>query len=124
RGSRIVDPFSRAFMARHLTWADRSSSHVPGGSDLLGGCEWDDPRDRPYSLPPAFDRGVQMWGLRTVLLHGASMAPPLRHGAAVLTRRVERPVRPGDVVVARFHARPDLLVVKRALHRDGDGWWL
>ena len=65
-----------------------------------------------------------MWGMRTVLVHGPSMAPTLRHGDAVLTRRGGRQVRPGDVVVARFHARPDLLVVKRARHRDGDGWWL
>jgi hypothetical protein len=52
------------------------------------------------------------------------MAPTLRHGDAVLTWRGGRPVRPGDVVLARFYARPDLLVVKRAVRRDPTGWWL
>lgn len=65
-----------------------------------------------------------MWGLRTVLIHGPSMAPTLRHGDVVLTRSGGRPVRPGDVVLARFASRPDLLVVKRVVRRDGDGWWL
>ena len=52
------------------------------------------------------------------------MAPTLRHGDAVLVRRT-RAARPGDVVVARFHARPELLVVKRVARADGDqGWWL
>jgi nickel-type superoxide dismutase maturation protease len=59
----------------------------------------------------------------TVLVHGPSMAPTLRHGDALLVRRTAR-VRPGDVVVARFRSRPDLLVVKRAVRRDGTGWWL
>ena len=65
-----------------------------------------------------------MWGLRTVLIHGPSMAPTLRHGDAVLARNGGRPVRPGDVVLARFRGRPDLLVVKRAVRPDGDDWWL
>ena len=52
------------------------------------------------------------------------MAPTLRHGDAVLVRRGGRPVRAGDIVVARFLARPDLLVIKRAVRRDGDGWWV
>jgi phage repressor protein C with HTH and peptisase S24 domain len=51
------------------------------------------------------------------------MAPALRHGDALLVRRTAR-VRPGDVVVARFRTRPDLLVVKRAQRREGTGWWL
>jgi nickel-type superoxide dismutase maturation protease len=57
------------------------------------------------------------------LVHGPSMVPTLRGGDAVLVRRTTR-ARPGDVVVARFRTRPDLLVVKRVLRRDGDGWWL
>lgn len=52
------------------------------------------------------------------------MAPTLRHGDAVLVRRGGRPIQPGDVVVARFLARPDLLVVKRAVRREASGWWL
>ena len=49
-----------------------------------------------------------------VLVAGPSMAPTLRHGDALLVRRTRR-IRPGDVVVARFRSRPDLLVVKRAI---------
>jgi nickel-type superoxide dismutase maturation protease len=56
-----------------------------------------------------------------VLVQGPSMAPTLRHGDALLVRRGGR-VRPGDVVVARFRSRPDLLVVKRAV-RPRDGGW-
>jgi nickel-type superoxide dismutase maturation protease len=51
------------------------------------------------------------------------MAPTLRAGDAILVRRGGR-VAPGDVVVARFPSRPDLLVVKRATQRSGAGWWL
>jgi phage repressor protein C with HTH and peptisase S24 domain len=60
----------------------------------------------------------------SVLVHGPSMAPTLRHGDALLVRRGGRPVRTGDVVVARFAARPDLVVVKRAVRAEGDGWWV
>jgi phage repressor protein C with HTH and peptisase S24 domain len=52
------------------------------------------------------------------------MAPTLRHGDAVLVRRGERGVRPGDVVLATFRSRPDLLVFKRVARREEDGWWL
>lgn len=58
-----------------------------------------------------------------VLVAGPSMAPTLRHGDALLVRRTRR-IRPGDVVVARFRSRPDLLVVKRAIREHDDGWWL
>jgi phage repressor protein C with HTH and peptisase S24 domain len=51
------------------------------------------------------------------------MAPTLRHGDALLVRRTTG-VRPGDVVVARFRARPELLVVKRVARAEGTGWWL
>jgi phage repressor protein C with HTH and peptisase S24 domain len=47
----------------------------------------------------------------------------LHAGDAVLVIR-GRSTRPGDVVVARFRGRPDLLVVKRAARPEGDGWWL
>jgi hypothetical protein len=33
-------------------------------------------------------------------------------------------VRAGDVVVARFRSRPDLLVVKRAVREQDGGWWV
>jgi len=53
------------------------------------------------------------------------MAPTLRDGDALLVLRGGRPVRPGDVVVATFRSRPDLLVVKRAVRETDDGgWWL
>jgi nickel-type superoxide dismutase maturation protease len=54
---------------------------------------------------------------------GPSMAPTLRSGDALVVRRGGR-VRAGDVVVARFRARPDLLVVKRAVREQDGGWWL
>jgi len=52
------------------------------------------------------------------------MVPTLRDGDAVLARRGGRGTRPGDVVVARFAARPDLLVVKRAVRPEAGGWWV
>lgn len=58
-----------------------------------------------------------------VLVEGPSMAPTLRHGDALLVRRTNR-VRAGDVVVARFRGRPDLLVVKRVVGEHDGGWWL
>jgi phage repressor protein C with HTH and peptisase S24 domain len=60
---------------------------------------------------------------RAVLVHGPSMVPTLRHGDAVLVWRRAR-VRPGDVVIARFRSRPELLVVKRAVRAHEGGWWL
>jgi phage repressor protein C with HTH and peptisase S24 domain len=59
-----------------------------------------------------------------VLVRGPSMAPTLRDGDALLVRRGGRAVRGGDVVVARFRARPELLVVKRALRAQDGGWLL
>ena len=65
-----------------------------------------------------------MASLFAALVRGPSMAPTLRDGDALLVLRGGRPVRPGDVVVATFRARPDLLVVKRAVERRDGGWWL
>lgn len=61
--------------------------------------------------------------LLTVLVEGPSMLPTLRPGDCLLVRRGGR-VRTGDVVVARFPARPELLVVKRAVRPQEDGWWV
>jgi len=61
--------------------------------------------------------------LFAVLVKGPSMVPALRDGDALLVRRGGR-IRPGDVVVARFRSRPDLLVVKRAVRAQDGGWWL
>lgn len=64
------------------------------------------------------------WGIQPVLVHGPSMAPTLRHGDLVLARSGGRTTRPGDIVLARFRSRPDLLVIKRVVRAEGDGWWL
>ena len=61
--------------------------------------------------------------LLAVLVRGPSMAPTLSDGDALLVLRGVR-VRPGDVVVARFRARPGLLVVKRAVRAQDGGWWI
>ena len=67
------------------------------------------PGERP--VPPL----AAAWVLARVT--GPSMSPTVRHGDRLLVRRV-RPgrVAVGDVVLARFPSRPDLLVVKR-VHR-------
>ena len=57
---------------------------------------------------------------------GPSMAPTVRSGDRLLVRRV-RPgglVSPGDVVLARFPSRPDLLVVKRVRRPVAGGHWV
>lgn len=61
--------------------------------------------------------------MRAVLVEGDSMLPALRPGDCLLVRPGAQ-VRPGDVVVARFPSRPELLVVKRAVRPVGDLWWV
>lgn len=51
------------------------------------------------------------------------MLPTLAPGDCLLVRRTAR-ARPGVVVVARFPARPELLVVKRAVRPQDGGWWV
>jgi phage repressor protein C with HTH and peptisase S24 domain len=58
-----------------------------------------------------------------VEVSGPSMVPTLFDGDALVAYPVRR-VRSGDVVIARFRSRPDLLVVKRAIRPYGDGWWI
>ena len=60
--------------------------------------------------------------LFAVLVRGPSMSPTLRAGDALLVRRGGRAPRPGDVVVARFRSRPELLVVKRTVREVAGGW--
>ena len=57
---------------------------------------------------------------------GPSMSPTVRHGDRLLVRRVRRsaPVTPGDVVLARFPSRPELLVVKRVRRPVDGGHWV
>jgi phage repressor protein C with HTH and peptisase S24 domain len=59
----------------------------------------------------------------TVVVKGPSMVPALYDGDCLLVGRGVR-VRPGDLVVARFRERPDLLVVKRAVSPYDGGWLL
>ncbi|WP_040338336.1 nickel-type superoxide dismutase maturation protease [Candidatus Blastococcus massiliensis] len=60
------------------------------------------------------------WAVARV--RGPSMSPTVASGDRLLVRRVRDTdaVRPGEVVLARFPVRPDLLVVKR-VHRAVDG---
>jgi signal peptidase I len=61
-----------------------------------------------------------------VRVSGPSMSPTVRDGDRLLARRI-RPgslVRSGDVVLARFPARPELLVVKRVVHPLPGGHWV
>ncbi len=61
--------------------------------------------------------------VRAVGVSGPSMVPTLRDGDALLVYPTRR-IRPGDVVIARFRYRPDLLVVKRAVRPAQGGWWV
>ncbi len=51
------------------------------------------------------------------------MTPTLRSGDTVIVRHGAR-VRPGDIVLARFRSMPELLVLKRVVRAEEDGWWL
>jgi nickel-type superoxide dismutase maturation protease len=57
---------------------------------------------------------------------GPSMAPAVRSGDRLLVRRVPpgARLRPGAVVLARFPARPELLVVKRVARTVEGGHWV
>ena len=57
---------------------------------------------------------------------GPSMSPTVRSGDRLLVRRVNSrdPVREGAVVLARFPARPELLVVKRVRRAVPGGHWV
>jgi nickel-type superoxide dismutase maturation protease len=57
---------------------------------------------------------------------GPSMSPTVRHGDRLLVRRLDpgAPVPAGTVVLARFPARPELLVVKRVRRAVPGGAWV
>ena len=57
---------------------------------------------------------------------GPSMTPTVRSGDRLLVRRVTSgdPVHEGAVVLARFPARPELLVVKRVRRSVQGGHWV
>jgi phage repressor protein C with HTH and peptisase S24 domain len=61
--------------------------------------------------------------LQRVRVAGPSMVPTLRDGDSVIVRHGAR-IRAGDVVLARFRADPERLVLKRAMREMDDGWWL
>jgi nickel-type superoxide dismutase maturation protease len=60
---------------------------------------------------------------RRVAVRGPSMSPALHDGDVVLVR-FGAPVRPGDVVLVRWPARPGQLSVKRATRAVDGGWWV
>ena len=64
-----------------------------------------------------------MLGIFAVSIAGRSMEPAMRPGDWWLVRQ-RASVRPGCVVLMEQPDRPDLLVVKRVLRRDGAGWWV
>ena len=72
--------------------------------------------------------GVQPLATGWVLARvtGPSMSPTVRHGDRLLVHRLRpgEPVPAGTVVLARFPARPDLLVVKRVLRDVPGGHWV
>jgi nickel-type superoxide dismutase maturation protease len=64
-----------------------------------------------------------------VAVEERSMEPALRPGDWLLVWRGTRAgravrIRPGQLVIARHPARPDLLLVKRVARREPGGWWL
>lgn len=63
------------------------------------------------------------WPLSAAAVTGDSMTPTLRAGDLLLVLRTSR-IRPGDLVMAQRPDRPGLLLVKRAIARQPDGWWL
>ena len=67
---------------------------------------------------------VTPWVLARVA--GPSMTPTVRSGDRLLVRRVTGTdtVRDDDVVLARFPARPELLVVKRVRRAVSGGYWV
>ena len=69
----------------------------------------------PLPTPWAFARVV-----------GPSMSPTVKDGDLLLVRRVAAgdQVRAGDVVLARFPSRPELLVVKRVRRAVPGGYWV
>src|SRR3954453_15037640 len=79
------------------------------------------PSDRTGEPRPA---PTTAWVLGPVT--GPWMSPPVRAGDRLLVRRVRSPgaVRTGDVVLARFPSRPDLLVVKRVRRAVPGGHWV
>jgi len=69
------------------------------------------------------------WPVWRVAVAEHSMEPSLRSGDWLLVwrglRRGRTPrIRSGQIVIARHPDEPGLLLVKRAVRRLPDGWWL
>jgi nickel-type superoxide dismutase maturation protease len=67
------------------------------------------------------------WPIWRVAVAERSMEPALLPGDWLLVWRGLRSggqPRPGQVVVARHPGKPELLLVKRVIRRESDGWWL
>jgi nickel-type superoxide dismutase maturation protease len=67
------------------------------------------------------DNGLIPLGIAVV--SGVSMVPAYHDGDRLLVRYGGR-VRTGDAVLARDPRLPERILVKRAAHREADGWWL
>ena len=69
------------------------------------------------------------WPLWRVAVAERSMEPSLWPGDWLLVRRGIRPgraprIRPRQLVIAQRPGRPGVLLVKRAVRHEADGWWL
>jgi nickel-type superoxide dismutase maturation protease len=66
------------------------------------------------------------WPLMRVEVAGSSMEPTLTEGDWLVCRILGPDDSPavGDIVVVRRPDRPELLLVKRAVRREADGWWV
>ena len=97
-----------------MSWVGSSATLLPvssGDTSEQGG-------------PPGVDPLVTPWVVARVA--GPSMTPTVRSGDRLLVRRVTGTdaVRDCDVVLARFPARPELLVVKRVRRAVEGGHWV
>ena len=88
---------------------------------LLAVIHGDSAGDEAHSPVPGL---ASAWVMARVT--GPSMSPTVRHGDRLLVRRLRSaaPARPGDVVLARFRSRPELLVVKRVHRAVPGGHWV
>jgi len=68
-------------------------------------------------------REPRHWRCTRFVVTGDSMLPALRPGDCLVVSASAR-IRVGDVVVARRPHVEGLLLVKRAIRREDDGWWL
>ena len=64
-----------------------------------------------------------MLPITRVRIVGPSMAPALLNDEWWVVRRTSA-VRPGDVALIVHPHRPELLIVKRVVRREDDGWWV